>query len=251
MKQKILEWLDRSGFSLEMRAAAAFRRAGFRVRQSAYYHDRAEAKDREIDIIASLKQAGAEGAVHLIVECKSSSKPWVVLVSQDALAEVDRARCSGVLTHEALAACSDLGPSALSELPWYTSADECGYGFRKAFTDGRDDAFAASASACKAAQYFVLGLQADQRQLPAYAAGVPVVVVDSPLFEARLTSEAGIDLHSVTQSAYLFEEHAAFDTWVLVRVVHIDALSDWAAAALRDAERMHRFLTSLPPPERV
>jgi hypothetical protein len=248
MIEKLSQWLEKQGFSLEMRAAAAFRQAGFKVRQSAHYHDRGEGKDREIDVVASQESELRQPAVHFAVECKSSDKPWVVLVSDDTLSGVERARCWGVLTHEGLDTVSTLSPEDLAQLPWYSTTDECGYGFRKAFAGDRDDGFAASAAVCKAAQYLVLPMQMDARALPAYAISFPIIVVDSPLFECRLNADGKLQLSQVTQSEYLFEDHLAFDAWVRIRVVHIQSLPDFAREAFDVATKLRSFLCALPAP---
>lgn len=53
MRSKVLEWINKSGFPLEMESAKAFRKAGFDVRQSATLLDLEERKGREIDVLAS------------------------------------------------------------------------------------------------------------------------------------------------------------------------------------------------------
>jgi hypothetical protein len=244
LKKSLLGWLETSGFALEMRAAAAFRRAGFQVRQACHYYDRAEGTDRELDVFATYGQLYSEGAIYFTVECKSSSKPWVILVSEDTLAGIETSHVWGVPTHETTAACQAV-ESRLSQLPWSPTSSECGYALRKAHVNQRDDGFAASVVACKAAQYFVLGLQADQRTLPRFSIGVPIIVVDSPLFEARLGSTHEIELISVATSIFLFESHDVWDSWSCIRVVHIDALPEWTVSMARETHQMSAFLREL------
>jgi hypothetical protein len=143
---------------------------------------------------------------------------------------------------------STISADELAKLSWYSVADECGYGFRKAFTGDRDDAFAASAVVCAAAQYLVLAYQGDQRPLPTYAMSFPVIVVDSPLFECRLSTDGDLQLTQVTKSEYLFEYYAVYDASVRIRVVHIDSLEVFASEAFGVATNLRSFFDTLPPP---
>lgn len=247
MIENLASWLEKQGFSLEMRAASKFRQAGFQVKQSAHYHDRGLGKDREIDVVANLTQVSGDALVHLAVECKSSDKPWVVLISPNALDGIDPWLSWGLMTHAGVDTFASGGVVSPDELPWYTTSSECGYSLRKAFTD-RDDGFAASAAVCKAAQYLVLPMQADHRQLPTYAIAFPVIVVDAPIVECRLDSEGRIQLTEVRRSQYLFEDHAMFDAWVRIHIVHIDELQNFANEAYAVAADVQRALAEFPAP---
>lgn len=246
MMDKVAEWVQKHGFSLEMRAAAAFRKAGFEVKQSAHYHDRGLGLDREIDVIA--RRATLQPTrVHFVAECKSSDKPWVALISPDTLNGTSRTHAWGILTQEAIDTFSAQGDSFFRLLPWYEVPDECGYSLRKAFVD-RDDGFAAATAVCRAAQYQVLPMQADRRQLPEYAVSFPVIVVDSPIIECRLSDTGSIELIEVNRSEILFEDHAMFDAWVRIRVIHIDYLEAFASDAHNAAGKIHSLLSGLPRP---
>jgi hypothetical protein len=247
MMNKLAEWLDKQGFSLEMRAAAAFRGAGFDVKQSAHYHDRGLGKDREVDVIATRRERSGRALVHVAVECKSSDKPWVVLISPDTLATISRWLTWGILSHEAIDTFASGDVVNEQDLPWYRTGDECGYSFRKAFTD-RDDGFAAAAAVCSAAQYLVLPMQADRRELPPYAVAFPVIVVDKPIVECRINPEGSIEFREVLRSEFLFEDHLMFDAWPRIRVVHISELPTFATEAYGAVSEIHKILTDLPPP---
>jgi hypothetical protein len=47
MIPNVKEWLEKQGFLLEMKTAAAFRQAGFEVRQCSHYVDPDSGKSRE------------------------------------------------------------------------------------------------------------------------------------------------------------------------------------------------------------
>ena len=85
LKNKVLDWIKKTGFPLEMEAASAFRSAGFGVRQSFTYTDPQSEKGREIDVLAQDPDWMGVIEISFVLECKASSKPWVVLTSEDAL----------------------------------------------------------------------------------------------------------------------------------------------------------------------
>lgn len=88
--KQITDWLNKTGFPLEMEAASAFRDAGFDVRQSATYADPQSDKGREIDVLAMDPDLIGIIDISFVVECKSSTKPWVVFTSDDALRNYNR-----------------------------------------------------------------------------------------------------------------------------------------------------------------
>jgi len=90
LTNKVLEWIKKTGFALEMEAASAFRAAGFEVRQSFTYPDPQSDKGREIDVLAQDPNVLEVIEISFVLECKASSKPWVVLTSEDALENYNR-----------------------------------------------------------------------------------------------------------------------------------------------------------------
>ncbi len=103
MREKVLSWINKSGFPLEMEAAKAFRNAGFEVRQSATHLDQEEKKGREIDVLAQDPDLLGVVDIYYVVECKSSDKPWVVLMGDDVLSGFNRVHVFSVLSTDAKA----------------------------------------------------------------------------------------------------------------------------------------------------
>ena len=65
-----------------MKTAAAFRHAGFEVRQCSHYVDPDTGKSREIDVLARDPDFLGIVDIQFAVECKASKKPWVLYVPQ-------------------------------------------------------------------------------------------------------------------------------------------------------------------------
>lgn len=78
---KVLEWLDRTGYPLELRTGRACEEAGWVVTYSSWYTDSQTAKPRELDVLAltwAHTKAGHSTGFGFCIECKSSpDKPWV------------------------------------------------------------------------------------------------------------------------------------------------------------------------------
>jgi hypothetical protein len=75
---------------LEMRTAAEFKKAAFGVKQSGFYVDPDTSKNREIDVEAWLPDFLGLVRVGFIVECKPTTKPCVLLSSQDTVSDNGR-----------------------------------------------------------------------------------------------------------------------------------------------------------------
>lgn len=93
LRTKVLEWLNQQGYPLEMRVARELQTAGFgnNLTIGSFYEDLQTGKDREVDVIAYHVQTGLrQGSITsfallvlLLVECKKSTKPWIGFVVED------------------------------------------------------------------------------------------------------------------------------------------------------------------------
>lgn len=148
-------WLDEQGFPLEMKTAAAFRAAGFEVRQSSYYIDQETGKGREIDVLATDPDPYMLGATRIVfvIECKSSKKPWLLLQSPDTLVGFLRYAAFGVLSKTALKAFLE-HHEWIDTLPWLKKPLLAGYSLRQALGD-KDIAYSASITVAKACEDLV------------------------------------------------------------------------------------------------
>jgi hypothetical protein len=236
-RERVLKWLTETGFPLEMAAAAAFRQAAFDVRQSAIYVDSQSEKGREIDVLARDPDLIGFIELSVVVECKSSIKPWVVLTSDKVLDAYNRLRTCGVLSGETAAILArDIKERQVSQyLHW---SERCGYGFRQAFSKDADPGYAAAMNVVSACQGVIAALPTSD-DWPTLAASIPIIVVDSPLFECELRHDGELELTEVDESAFLFSAYLSKHTSCVVRVIHrskLEATAKWARS-LVDALR--------------
>lgn len=235
--EKVREWLNKSGFPLEMAAAASFRAAGFEVRQSHTYQDPQMDKGREIDVFAKWPDFLGVVDISFVIECKSSAQPWVVLKSNEASANVGPLHAFAVMSPDAVEGlASRIGRLGALSL-FFGKTPNCGYGFRQAFGRDSDPAYVAAVSAFKAAAGVAGGRIADS--IPRLAFCFPVIVVDAPLYEVSLASNGELELSEVEFSEF------AFSVWIpqlistvckVVTKPYLDSFSK-EAALLADAIR--------------
>lgn len=228
-KEKVLDWLQKTGFPLEMQAASAFRSVGFDVRQSYTFPDPQSDKGREIDVLAEDPDWLGLIEISFVVECKSSPNPWVVLTSEDALLNYNRLHAFAVTSSAAKDAfIKRQGNYGLLD-PYIRRPTRCGYGFRQAFGKDNDPAYSAAIGAMKAS----CG-SAQDRPIPTFprlAFAFPIIVVDSPLFECSLAEDGELRLAEVEQSEFLFSAHIPDHVGCCINVVtksRLPAFAQWA-----------------------
>lgn len=150
MIPSVKKWLEDQGFTLEMRVAAAFRAAGFEVRQASSYRDPETGKHREIDVLALTSDRIGNLEITLAIECKSTKKPWVLLSSPDTLDAFNLLFAFCVTSPRSRKAMVDHLDRCSDLLPWWRKDGLIGYSLRQAHSDV-DVGYAASMSAAKAA----------------------------------------------------------------------------------------------------
>ncbi|CAN7453000.1 hypothetical protein LJR099_003042 [Variovorax paradoxus] len=228
IETKILKWFKKTGFPLEMAAADAFNRAGFEVRQSEPYVDPETPKTREIDVLAVDPDWKGIINVEFILECKSSVHPWIVLCSENALANFNRITAFSISSEAgSLAIARNLGE--LRSRISIVRSDDSGYGFRQALGDRSDVAYAATMNVLKAC--LARKRLSEAQPYMTLSFYVPVIVVDSPLFECRLEPTGELALKEVQRSEFLFRTHMPDPIGCCIRVVTKKELSSWAAEA--------------------
>ena len=137
MTSKVGAWLEKRGFSLEMRTASAFRAAGFEVRQSSYYTDQETGKPREVDVLATHPDYIGIVNIQFIAECKSSRNPWVLLSSPHVLEGYNRLFAFSAMSQKARHLLSEAErlEKMLAAWPWFQKSGLTGYSLRQAFSE--------------------------------------------------------------------------------------------------------------------
>jgi hypothetical protein len=233
VRAKVLDWLEVTGFPLEMKAASAFRDAGFEVRQSTTYADPLSEKGREIDVLASDPDLFGFVDLAAVIECKSSPNPWVILTANDVMEGYNRLRTRAVFTERAYLTLSRGRLDDLEIEPWLHRKGRCGYALRQAFSKGNDpgyDAAMSVLSACKA-----IFPPTSLAGWKVAAAALPIIVVNAPLLECELQADGGLLLSEVKYSHFLFSARLPDQVSCCIRVVnasHLDETAHWAKGVM-------------------
>lgn len=102
LEVRIQKWLAREGYPLEMKVAQKIANsAELKVRHGWHYQDPESSTSREIDIICGATEPYGFVEINFVIECKGTSKPWILFSSEDAVAGYSRMAAFGLLSKEA------------------------------------------------------------------------------------------------------------------------------------------------------
>ncbi len=216
LPSKVSEWLHKTGLPLEVAAASAFKVRNFEVTHSAVYADPQSDKGREIDVVAYLRDGTGLLQFYVVIECKASPNPWVVLVSSSPSGNtysslgLSTQKTRKALSAEDLSTRHKLG-SALQII------HVNGYGLRQAFCKDNDPAYAACISVMKAAK---VQLEESRGKTERYKFVVPIIVVDAPIFECSIADDGKLRLREVDCTSLNFTAYIPDRLSCTVRVAH-------------------------------
>ena len=201
---KVKEWIEKTGFPLEMEAASAFDREGFEVIQSYIYADSQLEKSREIDVYARDPDVAGVIDIGFVLECKASTKPWVVLKQSTGPVQYNMLHSFALTSQAAL----DRLVTRIFKppIPEYVQAGAtAGYGLRQAFADDGESNGAVCLPLLKVGTEIVRNNGVPQ--LPRHAFCFPALIVSSPLFECTLLANGELSVAEVESSSFLLQAH--------------------------------------------
>lgn len=257
LSTKVQEWLHKHGYPLEMTTAKTFADAGFYPDQSVYYRDPETDTPREIDVVAGHQGEYADYfmfSVTFCIECKKSSKPWVVFVGPDKVGKSAFHR--GWICSKIGQDVKDNLPLAVThkqafhkwERPWGTGvttaqvgvSDSEGKQSKQRDGSNNDAPYKAMMGATKAA--YAIAQEANTKKWydndPSVLFGAmtqPVVVFDGILFEAVLNDSGEIEVSQVDESIVLFRYPFSRneEEGIAVRIVTLPKLKDFVERAIK------------------
>ena len=248
MEQQIRSWLQTQGYPLEMRTAAAYRDAGFRVVQSSYYQDPESSDWREIDVVADKTWIAAETnsvpvRMMFVAECKASrDKPWILFTAKRALASPSRVvqRVSNPVGHAWLQIVSRRHD--IQSLRLFRVSPTPAYGIVQALRNqgAQDPTYGAALSVVKACVALTRG------PFQTHDAGWALVAFPTIVTEARLF-QCSLDLNSAEEQLELKEVPYGDLVWrnpisqhpnTIMKVVNIDHLEKLMRTTARSASRL-------------
>lgn len=242
IEDKILGWLNKNGYPLEMRIARDLIINEFDVTQSHFYKDFETNEPREIDVIGRLYDhvesksyvAIAELETFVEVECKSTSKPWVVFresKSELRTWNIEQALCNEAGKKLLLRSAKYVNSTILVQ-----SGSIAGHGVAQAFGGGEDTPYKAVMSALKAAEAKArdsLALESKNKEnnkntdMSLSNIVIAAVAISSPLFECRINDNGEMELKRVENSALVFRYPRGRSDFGTGTIVHIVTESGW------------------------
>ncbi|MCK4395306.1 MAG: hypothetical protein KAW56_14395 [Candidatus Marinimicrobia bacterium] len=231
-KSKIKEWLSTQGYPLEMKVAAAFRKAGFEVIQSHYYIDPENNNYREIDVVAIMPDPKLSGVIDIsfVVECKTSKKkPWL-LFSSDRILERWNILFSYCInsdrTREALI---KKGFDRIKKLLWMNKKGRIAYGLTQAFTSGDDITYKAAISVLKAT---ISRKKQLEKRIPApFMFIFPVIIIEGQLFECFLSDKGQLSIIEFENGFFHFPFSIADEPGTCIHILSSNKLTDLCSQA--------------------
>ncbi len=245
-ESEILKYLNKHGYSLEMRTTRALLEArreswlanslqdfGSEVRQSLMYTDPATRKIRETDVVVDVGTREGLCRASAVIECKDSQEapPWIGLRSVGPRRKTGAwlAGCPAQGWNDAGHVLTELSPVD-SSAPLFQQADpHSGILTYYSGKPGKNRATDAVAQAASAAAGIVAEAGVAHLLPTTARAAVPVVVYNGPLWSARLDADGDdLDITEVKSLAVTWRADAERFTGV-----HVFDASDLPATATR------------------
>jgi hypothetical protein len=219
LSKQVKDWLSKQGYPLELEVARAFFAVGgLSVSISDIYKDYDTGESREIDVtVCKFHRRIRELSLRVCcrIECKTSKdKPWVVFVSDvqpnalSVLSLLCDSTYRGFLSHRLL---DDDDTRAAITANRLLNPTRLGHGITQALKGEKaaDVSYQAVMGAVKAAIDYVRFVEqiSPTRSLSTLecCAVLPIIVIDTPLFECGLDAQNEIEVREVASSVLYWQ----------------------------------------------
>lgn len=197
MNNKIIEWLQKTGYPLELFGESILNQLDFMIINSYIYEDFEKQINRELDLFGSFdsKKDDVNLSLNLLIECKKSEKPIILLKSNNS-------RKNYIKLSEYVSIDNPNGRAIIEDCPKIFLPGRCSFGFKviQAFTDG--DEFTNKAANTlikslhefnsKSLEYLESSIEGNQHSL-----ALPVLLIDAPLFELVIDENKEMKLNEI------------------------------------------------------
>lgn len=173
----------------------------------------------EIDVIGRTTDVIGLLYVYAVIECKKSSKPWIVFTSDKA--GYNRIWSFAIMTNNASQAVNNHLDRML-EIDWFNKNGRLGYGITEAFTSKEDETFKAGMTATKASISLVKN-ETNSLRSEFLSFFFPTVVLDGRLFEFYLEQNGNPVVAEINSAFLLFPIRIGENSGSTVRIVTIKA----------------------------
>jgi len=200
MIEKISSWFNKTGYPLEILSAGKLIKNQYRVINSYLYDDPEKNISRELDLYANKswydKNDDVSFELSLLVECKKSEKPFVLISSR----QNDKNTFSFGEFYDAFSQYSRLLMNSQKKhinLPGNSSR---GFKLVQAFTNSDETIYKATNSLLKSFNDWIKneeGHLEESVKMNLQTIALPILIIDSPLYEATLNTSGDIDFKEI------------------------------------------------------
>ncbi|RGL29736.1 hypothetical protein DXC69_24670 [Paenibacillus polymyxa] len=240
VNSRLIEWLNRHGYSLEMKLGKRMNEANYFTRNSAYYIDQDTNKFREIDVIAQYKEITGFLNISFVFECKSSkSNPYVLFTSADTLNYRNKLFSFSYNSDSSKGILLEKGDE-IESIPWLNKEGRVGYHFVQGFKDNQSDTYQAVTGVLKASKYIL-----DSIKYPdAYNFVFPIILVEGELFECYLDENNEARFETI-QRGFLLEDISIENSYSpCILVMKFDFLDSFLEEAYELTEKLSNLTKS-------
>jgi hypothetical protein len=243
LSSKVEKWVNEKGYPFEMRVAAAFRKAGFRVTQSQYYTDTDTGTAREIDLVADIQKPLGSGVLRIefVVECKvTADKPWLLFCAP----EIELPKPARVAQRYS----SKAGTIVLSKLAVFEDVQEnevfrlrqpLGYGMTQALgKEDRDSAYVAMCCVSGAVRSMTARWDLHPRRDTIVEFFLPVIAISGRLFAASLEDSGKINVRETAEGTVVWRNAPGHLSNTIISIVTQDSLGAFAVELFEGCKKL-------------
>lgn len=263
MKEKLKSWLEKTGYPLELHAYKTVVSHGYICEKSQIYTDIETGFAREIDLVAYLSaDHGDKGffyEIQLLIECKKSEKPLVVLLSENKVKE----RYEHFLGTEVSSGINRDNGAAYYNLYSLSAEDRAekigrfsekitpGYSIVQGFSKSDENIYKGVMGLSKASEFYrsqyheLINLEKEENgdEEHWFRMQLPILLVDAPLFEARLDENGDLNIKESQWSSILLCMPWVIDRYDAERLLNVQVVQkEFLAEFLKETEKLHRHL---------
>ena len=219
MENKIREWLEKSGYPLELSAVEILNKYNYKSSPSSLYQDYETNKIREIDIIAHKRIESKEIEVEFkfIIECKKSNKPFILLTSNSEVAPISEIMFNVDVehptTHSVITAFKNLKFS--DSIKKFSPAYAIGNKIIQGFVDSDEMVYSAVNSIAKSFKYF---LESEKNiyemdiEANCYSLSIPVLLIDAPFYKIFFDDTNSLQIQELEKAILKVKKSWEFET---------------------------------------
>ena len=261
MIDKIKVWLEKSGYPLELYVNKILKSRRYTTDSSCLYEDIDTDIAREIDAVATRDSKGSVDysvCMEVIVECKKSTKPFLILINDSAPKErynhffgdklvSDKALHSGFTEGKAFLYLCQYTEQLKQKIGGFAECTNAGYSVVQAFVESDTNVYKGLIGLMKAKEHFdkkhiEFNNKYTEESFDYFKFSVPVLVVDGPLVEAQLDDSGELNITEIDWGTVTINKPwiSGSEDLVNIQVVKKEYFDEF----LNNLERLHDFISS-------